>query len=390
MSSKSSNIEDFKSLIGMALQNKFSWKSLGSLLEEMAPNLSEYKQLVTVLLTELESLHQQSKVVNKPDELTEIHENDIKAFETSCVEDTPICDTEDQQVDDLDQENKGENVQAFEIVENIEETITQMCENNQNADPLIENFECDICNRSFKTKNGLRCHKKAHVTVVRKKIKRDMNHLKFTEGGAQCMICQKHFNSQHYLSHHMKMHGEKSNKCTHCEKTFARSTDLKRHEARHTLEKPFQCKFCAKSFALEYLLNKHQKTHVSNYHCKYCGKTCTTPSTLKTHERIHSGEKPFQCRSCDKGFVQLGALKIHERIHNGERPYKCKICEQSFTQKSSLDFHVRRHHTGEKSHECKICGKGFYNSSNLVDHSKVHSKIGTQLMSNSNKAKTKV
>ena len=385
MSSKISNIEDFKFLIGMALNNKFSWKALGNLLEEMAPNLSEYKQLVRVILTELESLHQQNKVVNKLEELVEIRENDIKAFE-----DKANYDTEDQQVDDLDQDNQSENVQTLEIVGNIEETITQMCERNEIAETLVENFECDICNRSFKTKNGLRGHKKAHVTVAKKKVKRDMNYLKFTEGGAQCMICQKHFNSQHYLSNHMKMHSEKSYKCNHCERKFARSTDLKMHEARHAVEKPFQCKFCAKSFAVQYLLNKHQKTHVSNYHCKHCGKTCTTPSTLKTHERIHSGEKPFQCRSCDKGFVQLGALKIHERIHNGERPYKCKICEQSFTQKSSLDFHVRRHHTGEKSHECKICEKGFYSSSNLVDHSKVHSKIGTQLMSNSNKANTKV
>ena len=104
MTSKSSNIENFKSLIGMALNNKFSWKALGNLLEEMAPNLSEYKQLVRVLLTELESLHQHSKVVNKPDELVEIRENDIKAFETSCVEDTPICDTQEQdlKVDDFD------------------------------------------------------------------------------------------------------------------------------------------------------------------------------------------------------------------------------------------------------------------------------------------------
>ena len=375
MSSKISNIDDFKSLIGMALNNKFSWKSLGNLLEEMAPTSVEYKQLVTVLLAELEALHKQSKVVNKPEELTEIHQNEVKSFETS--------ETEDQKVNDFDQDNQSENVQTFGIVENIEETISQMFESNPDTKAEEEKkFECDICSRSFKTKNGIRPHRKIHKAFSKKTV----NHLKFTEGGAQCMICQKHFSSQHYLSNHMKMHSEKSYKCNHCEKTFARSTDLKRHEARHTLEKPFQCKFCAKSFALEYLLNKHQKTHVSNYHCKYCGKTCTTPSTLKTHERIHTGLKPFQCKTCDKSFTQSGALKLHERIHNGEMPYKCKICDQSFKQKSSLDFHVKRHHTGEKSYECKICGKSCYSSSGVVDHTRrIHSKIGTQLMSNSDK-----
>ena len=58
MSSTNSKSEDLKSLIGMALQNKLSWKALGNLLEEMAPTLTEYKILVKVLLTELETFHQ--------------------------------------------------------------------------------------------------------------------------------------------------------------------------------------------------------------------------------------------------------------------------------------------------------------------------------------------
>ena len=64
MSSGISKIEDFKSLIKRSLQNQYSWKALGNLMEEMAPTFDEYKQFVDVLFHQLETFHQQKLEMN--------------------------------------------------------------------------------------------------------------------------------------------------------------------------------------------------------------------------------------------------------------------------------------------------------------------------------------
>ena len=115
MSSRNSKNEDFKTLIDMALQNKFSWKALGNLLKEGTLTLADYKQLVAVLLTELETLHQMKQIDIQP-EVEKVIENEMTHLETSYFEDKiEVYQTEDQ-VNEI--QSKG--IETLEIKENME------------------------------------------------------------------------------------------------------------------------------------------------------------------------------------------------------------------------------------------------------------------------------
>ena len=72
---------DFCQLIGMALQSKMSWKVLANILEGIIPSFEESKEVINILLIELEKLQlrlmEKEKVVAKSDEITE----DIESFD---------------------------------------------------------------------------------------------------------------------------------------------------------------------------------------------------------------------------------------------------------------------------------------------------------------------
>ena len=76
-----------------------------------------------------------------------------------------------------------------------------------------------------------------------------------------------------------KIHsGEKSNKCSQCNKSFNRAEHLISHMLTHTGEKPHKCTRCPKSFSQDGNLNAHLLTY--------------------------TGEKPHSCSECDK--TELG------------------------------------------------------------------------------------
>ena len=72
-SKNGSNFEtDSKYIIKMALEHKFSWSTLALMLDEMTPTLKHFKQLVKVLLEELQN--QQDKYQNL------VHQTDRNAI----------------------------------------------------------------------------------------------------------------------------------------------------------------------------------------------------------------------------------------------------------------------------------------------------------------------
>ena len=212
MSSTNSKSEDLKSLIGMSLQNKFSWKDLGNILEEMAPTLTEYKILVKVLLTELETFHQTKQIDIQPEE-KKVPGNEMNTSEPSNVEDKiDVHESEDQAISS-DQEIQG--VQTLE-------SNTQMCENNQNTKAQKEKkFKCDICTKSFKTQFEIKCHERFHAREKQ---------------SYQCKLCDKKFFPLANLKLHEAFH---KYACKMCDKRFANQSRLNSHVRRkhHSSEK---------------------------------------------------------------------------------------------------------------------------------------------------------
>ncbi len=114
----------------------------------------------------------------------------------------------------------------------------------------------------------------------------------------------------------------------------------------HTGEKPYKCSHCNKRFYRSGNLRNHEGIHigVKPYKCSHCDKRFNKSSNLKTHERIHTKEKPYECSHCDKRFSDSSNLKTHEMIHTGEKPYHCTACGKHFSHSSGLHRHTKNNH----------------------------------------------
>ena len=397
-------------LIRLATHDKMSWNILEMLLEDLISTLAKSKQVIKLLLQELQDLHSKLKLkqvsikeveTDKIDsEMNDLEDqNVLESSEEDGVKLDPICDGNDSRNQEIEPNpfaivrfgNENEVIEDEDFIEDktkIEyvkdclvcgerfltiidyenhETIHEDCDDvesrkvtelenndNSNVDKQVEDNlpqGMEIIESCYKNENTL--SKRKHF---------------------ECKICCQLFYNQKDLKRHETIHtGEKSFQCQICKKKFATSRNLNKHEIVHTDKKPHQCRTCLKSFRQKQSLKIHELLHSGEkpYKCKTCPKSFVQLDGLKTHMMIHTGEKPFQCKYCDKSYTQSGNLKMHEMFHTGTKPFECKTCKKSFSLLSDLKVH-KRVHTGEKPFQCKYCSKSFSQISHLKPHERVH------------------
>ncbi|KAG0234673.1 hypothetical protein BGW42_006293 [Actinomortierella wolfii] len=83
-----------------------------------------------------------------------------------------------------------------------------------------------------------------------------------------------------------------------CNKTFARTFNLKAHIKNHEVQKPFACHMCTRVFS-----RKHD---------------------LQRHIRVHTGSKPYVCVNCEKAFARTDALCRHYKVEEA-----CRVAMQA-------------------------------------------------------------
>lgn len=167
----------------------------------------------------------------------------------------------------------------------------------------------------------------------------------------------------------------KRHACNQCDKSYAKSSTLKRHQRSVHQGHSFICDICEKSFATKDQAKNHKiAVHdaLRPYDCKQCGRAFSDRSNLRRHKmNIHQGIEAYVCDICDKRFSAKYALKCHLRTHTGEKLYSCDICKKDFAAKDSLQNHKKAVHHGIRSHECKQCDRTFAYMPALRLHEKI-------------------
>ncbi|KAK7071087.1 hypothetical protein SK128_006102 [Halocaridina rubra] len=263
----------------------------------------------------------------------------------------------------------GQGTSECDEVTNHELTVDVML--NENTE---KPFMCNICNKAFAKKGGLKQHsfthstEKQHICTVCNKGFTLKGHLKkhflihTGEKPFVCDICNRAFSQSGSLKLHAFTHeGIKPHACHLCPKTFTQRGELARHLMKHTGERPFVCNICNKTFTEKRLLKTHSLFHRAekNFVCPICFSSFSQKGDLKRHSVIHTGTKPYICSVCNKGFAQRGNLSEHEKIHLKEKPvFLCEMCDKTFGRRADLRRHLRRY-CKEKSCICTVCHKPF-------------------------------
>ena len=151
---------------------------------------------------------------------------------------------------DFDHDGKGELLEDYNILENSLDDINEDEKyfNNFHIPRRTNSDEgqygCDLCNKTFLSKNGLVQHKIWHAG----------------EKPYSCNVCDKKFTQKSNLTKHRRVHtGEKLFTCDICYKAFSTKFSLNSHKLIHTGEKPFSCDVCGKAFNKTSSLRSHKK-----------------------------------------------------------------------------------------------------------------------------------
>lgn len=152
-------------------------------------------------------------------------------------------------------------------------------------------FSCTVCERTFHRKDHLKNHIKVHSpskkiyvcekTNCRKEYTSVMSYRKHLalhsaeEGGLECKICLKTFETKADILYHLKIHAgsrtvknpnEKKFTCDYCDRKFFTRKDVRRHLVVHTGTRNFLCQFCPQRFGRKDHLVRHiKKSHSTNY-----------------------------------------------------------------------------------------------------------------------------
>ena len=359
---------DFSYLVGMSLQRRMPWETLALLLRDLAPTLEETREIISILLKELEALQSSLQKKHKEFEEFQNHNKNSEELMQSDIHDQNNFTLEPSNDETLlNTEAMEEDIEAVDFDEeksinldksSVNDISKQMDKNDQGNESAIRSMK-EIDNEwyTFVT-NDKSLNSEVEKLVDSSEfegLRDEKTDEKSKAKYFQCRICEKSFNRKYNLKKHERIHtGEFPFECQTCKKKFNQKHQLQAHERIHTGEAPFECKICKKRFRENTRLKLHEKIHFEEapYKCETCKKRFNQKSNLQTHERTHTGEVPYGCKTCKKRFKQLSALKTHEKIHTGTFPYECNTCNKRFRVKSTLTIHERIH-TGEKPYECE-------------------------------------
>lgn len=274
--------------------------------------------------------------------------------------------------------------------------------------PMFDStLQCDVCKKQFDTPAKLSRHLRQVHIGSNKNIAHGLS------GNPKPQPTKNVQQNQEQLARRIsqsprRSRGDKPYKCTICEYSTARMSDLSKHARRHTIEKPHKCSKCRYTTKYVSALYYHiRKFHpgTKNHRCNMCNQAFVTPTELKKHSkecnsalarrcrnvdsvnmvntspkkhqrhRAHlvskrPNRKPYKCTVCGYSTFREGELTKHTRRHALKNIHKCSKCHYASKYISDLYKHLRNLHPGTKVHKCIVCHRVFATLRQLKQHSR--------------------
>lgn len=171
-----------------------------------------------------------------------------------------------------------------------------------------------------------------------------------------CDLCSKSFKSKQTVLQHLKSkHGSQRRKpadigptykCDDCANVFTGLMVYRCHMRQFHPDKPWI---------------PQKRTVVQVHLCDLCGNEFATRGQLKAHMNHHNNERPFKCQICGRDYLQKAHLKDHLNTHSGAKPYKCLYdgCTREFTHASGRVAHHKIVHEVFKKYKCEFCPREY-------------------------------
>jgi KRAB domain-containing zinc finger protein len=232
----------------------------------------------------------------------------------------------------------------------------------------LENFVCDFDGEVFPNKVSLFRHMRKHALKIKcefcnaeflpRTMKSHIKHVHIiNQEFFNCQICQKSFKSLSRLTIHLKNHDKKI-ECKICSKMFPSQGYLNQHMKLHVNPNSFECEICDKKFNLKQTLQIHQKMHERNrskpYKCQRCDYATDNKIQIRNHQQSHERQD-----------------KKHAAMKN---PLKCELCPVLLRDKKTLRRHIKFVHVSNP-HQCDLCGNYYKTIGTLKRHIYGHIKL---------------
>lgn len=172
-----------------------------------------------------------------------------------------------------------------------------------------------------------------------------------------CNLCSKSFSSKSLLTRHLKNHhsiatiaATSSNSPTASSSSSPPSAAVVGSDGQALILRCEQDGCNGRTFSSQISLVKHIKSVHEGMH------TCASPTASASSDGSSSSEsqqvkrlneKRFQCLLCNKRFPTSKDLKRHDVVHTGNREFQCSFCSHRFGRKDHRMRHEKKTHANE-------------------------------------------